>query len=399
MNRHTSHYPSMRLLAVGILIVATLGLSQDTHAQSGARGIPTVVIAVMQQPLDPSSPTVTTELRRVTGTDTPQPLYRTVTSYGDSLALSRDGRRLAFTDRQFELHLVTIATGHDQTLGKGIWAQFSPSGRYLASMAGDLMPVISPGPQGHLTLNDLTTGRRSSVGPSDPLFSDFTWSPRADRLAWQIHLLKGGANQQRPDPKGPLWMGTASAMRPGRVTIMRPPGRLGDLVRPRTTTQVRNDGSPTWSADGKSLIYWKYASKEASGDTYRWQLVAWQIPSGPARVVWTARTAFPNDMMPPPPVVSPNGSAIASLLGGPNHTLNQLTLYFPAKGTTRTLALPGEPRQVVFSPNGKQLVVVWDEPPTGSDSHIDRRAGLVDVASGKLQTLGPALQAFWCTCG
>jgi hypothetical protein len=59
---------------------------------------------------------------------------------------------------------------------------------------------------------------------------------------------------------------------------MRPPGRLGGVLRLGKTPEIPNDGSPTWSADGMSPLYSKYLSKEPCGDTYRWQLVRWQTP-------------------------------------------------------------------------------------------------------------------------
>jgi hypothetical protein len=207
----------MRLLAVSLLVAAMLGIAQRSWAQQAPRVSnvsPALVIAALQKPLDRSSPIVTTQLRPVTGSGAPQSLYRPIPSHGDSVAVGPDERKLAYTDQQFQLHLVTLANGRDHALGKGIWAQFSSSGRYLASIAGCIMSVISPGPRGHLTVDGLTAGRKTRVGPNNSLFSYFTWPPRPDRLGWQIHLLKGGSPQRRPDPKGHLWVGTASAAQP-----------------------------------------------------------------------------------------------------------------------------------------------------------------------------------------
>lgn len=392
------------LLRAACLFFATMpwasnrALAQAPEAGSGT--LPsTIVTAVLLRPLDPSMPLAEVQLRRVSSTGASRRLTPPFTSYGDSLDLSKDGRRLVYTDQKFRLHLITLSSGRDQVLGKGIWAQFSADGRYLAYLTGGVMPIITPGAQGHLMVYDLTTGQRSLVGSKNPLLSDFAWSPRSDRLAWQIHLLKGGKTQKRPNPRGPLWMAVASAPRPRQAQVMRPPGRLGDAMVSGQGVEVRSDGSPTWSAAGRSILYWRFLSKEPSTDTYRWQLVRWRLSNGPARVVWTTRAAFTNEMLPPPAVVSPNGSVIASLLGGPNHDLNRLTLYLPAQGRARPVRLPGEPRQVVFSPSSRQLVAVWDQPSANDKTLTVRRASLVDVGTGKVRDLGPALQAFWCTCG
>ena len=117
--------------------------------------------------------------------------------------------------------------------------QFSATTRYLAFIAAPVMPISYPGPQGHLYVFDMATGKKSRVGPQGPLLSSFAWSPRSDRLAWQVTLLHGGYPQRRPNPKGPLVVGLASAGSPRNVVLVHPPGKNGDIVDPENLSSLR----------------------------------------------------------------------------------------------------------------------------------------------------------------
>ncbi len=270
--------------------------------------------------------------------------------------------------------------------------QFSATTRYLAFIAAPVMPISYPGPQGHLYVFDMATGKKSRVGPQGPLLSSFAWSPRSDRLAWQVTLLHGGYPQRRPNPKGPLVVGLASAGSPRNVVLVHPPGKNGDIVDPGKSVLIEEDGGFQWSADGTSLLYWRNQSRSSS--LSRWRLTKWDISLGSAHVIATISTTLsPDDGTLPLSPVATTANEIAAMIGD-SKGLNSITLIRSNPASEITVRLPYRPVMAAFAPGSRELLIVTQG---AGRSGLARQAGLVQASRNKYASIGQAISAFWVT--
>jgi len=115
------------------------------------------------------------------------PLYRALPT--SDVAVSPDGRLLAYGDAGHTVHLVSLVRGTDRMIGRGVSPRFSFDGRDLAYVTGPVLPVATPGIQGtDLEVYDIERGMLSRVSPhhAGPL-TGFTWAPRDHRLIWRIN--------------------------------------------------------------------------------------------------------------------------------------------------------------------------------------------------------------------
>ena len=248
-----------------------------------------------------------------------RPLYRPFTTTDGALAvpgldLSADGRRLSYNDARYRVHLVDLTTGGDRVLGAGMAPRFSPDGRYLAYIAVPGQPLPGLGPHGDgVMIYDLRAGtlRRVAGQPRGALLSSFVWSPRGDRLAWQIE-----ANR----PAAPFSIGVVEAAQPDRLRPIVP------------AAPMRVSGGVAWGADGNGLLFWGLAALAGSAHQAlpRFALLGQPLSGGPARVVLPAAPVDWIEGIPPAPLLSPDGRLIASLLGTQSGR-NQLAL-FPRDG-------------------------------------------------------------------
>ncbi len=299
------------------------------------------------------------------------PLYHALPT--SDVAVSPSGRLLAYGDAGHMVHLVSLARGTDQVIGRGVSPRFSFDGRDLAYVIGPVFPVATPGIQGtDLEIYDIGRGVLSRVGPrhAGPL-TTFTWAPRDRRLIWRIN---GNATALR--------VGLADADHPSVARI---------LTLPTSATAA---GAIAWSPDGARLLYWRFtASRTVRGvPVPLFALTSWRLPNGP----WTdalspAQTAWTEGIA-PAPVPNPSGATVASLLGEPVGHRDQVSLYTYGQTTPRRIALPGEPRLVRYNADGTRFVAVWTPAyGHGTLSH----AALVRADTGSLRDLGPAVAAFW----
>lgn len=367
----------VRTLRALILFTALAGAAQPAHAltqgATAARHHAALILAV---PLSASSPSsYRVQLYRRLAGGAMCPLYHPFTTTDGSLAvagiaLSDDGRWLSYSDSVMHVHLVALPHGSDRVIGRGLDPQFSPDRRYLAFLTHNTPGLLADG----LMVYTLRSHVLSHAGqPHGALLNSVAWSPRGDRLAWQIEPNR---------PNAPFTIGVASAAQPHHTSI----------TTPSASTQL---SGVAWSADGRSLLLWSLA---AMGNTPGhalplFVLLRQPLPTGPARVVIPATPVNWIEGIPPAPALNPDGTLIASLLGGPKRGLNQLVFFRPGRPAARSIALPGEPRQVAYDPAGSpRLVTAWNAYRAGKDV---RRATLVDTASGQTRDLGPAVAAFW----
>jgi dipeptidyl aminopeptidase/acylaminoacyl peptidase len=308
-----------------------------------------------------------------------RPLYRPFTTTDGQLAvpgidLSADGRWLSYNDGRFRVHLVNLTTDSDRVLGAGLGPRFSPDGRYLAYVAVPGKPLPGLGPFGDgVMIYDLRAGTLRRTGqPRGALVSSVVWSPRGGRLAWQVLLNR---------PTAPFTIGVADAAQPARLRTITP------------AAHMPISGGVTWGADGRGLLFWGLAAMggTAQNQLPRFALLGQPLAGGPVRVVLPAMAVDWIEGIPPPPVLSPDGRLIASLIGD-RRGFNQLVLFRRGGAVARRVPLPGEPRQVAFAPTGPQVAVAWNVYRNNADM---RHVTLVNAASGRTQDLGPAVAAFW----
>jgi len=303
-------------------------------------------------------------LCRYSSSRSPVPLYRPLPT-GD-IDIAADGRLVAYRDSQYRVHLVEIAASTDRILGLGVEPRFSHDGRYLAYVTGDSLPL--PKSPERLVVYALATKKSVPVGPltlprvGDTWNVDSTllaWSPRADALAW-------------------FDMGTAKS----GVTVATFIG--GTAFRLATVISAKLGSWLAWTPDGSGVLYWSAAGfKTVKGEPEAdFNLVRQAVPGGATTVLVAAAPTRWIEGIAPAPVPSPDGTLFASLLGEPSGGYDLVTLF--ARGRhRRTINLPVAPSLARFSPSGAQLVV--------AGSH----ASLIDVPTGHVHDLGPAVAAFW----
>ena len=301
-----------------------------------------------------------------------RPFYRALPSTDVDIAAG--GRLLAYSDPGGLVHVVDVAKGIDRTVGRGVGPRFSPDGAVLAFIGSATAPA--PASSESLDVYRLATGRLTELGPATVLRTGqrdpaglFAWAPRGERIAW----LQLGA--------------TPPATRLSVAT-------LHGANRAVTTVPVVGiDSGPAWDAAGSSILYWHATTPShgpaTSPSTYR--VLRWQLPNGLARTVTPSIPTHWLEGVAPAPVASPQGTAIASLLGASRGGFDQVLLYSPGHGA-RTIALPGQLTSVRFAPVGARFAATWTQ--AGGAGPISH-AGLVDSATGRVQDLGPARSAFW----
>ena len=301
-----------------------------------------------------------------------RPFYRALPSTDVDIAAG--GRLLAYSGPGGRVHVVDVAKGTDRTVGRGVGPRFSPDGAVLAFIGSATAPA--PASSESLDVYRLATGRLTELGPATVLRTGqhdpaglFAWAPRGERIAW----LQLGA--------------TPLATRLSVATLH------GSNRAMTTVPVVGIDSGPAWDAAGSSILYW-HATTPSQGPvtsppTYR--VLRWQLPNGPARTVTPSIPTHWLGGVAPAPVASPQGTAIASLLGTSRGGFDQVLLYSPGHGS-QTIALPGQLTSVRFAPVGARFAATWTQ--TGGAGPISH-AGLVDPATGRVQDLGPALSAFW----
>ena len=90
--------------------------------------------------------------------------------------------------------------------------------------------------------------------------------------------------------------------------------------------------------------------------------------NGPAQVLARVDAAWRKDLsFVPPPVASPKGRVVVSMLGGPRGSYGQLKLVQIANQRTVSVALGGRLMEAKFNQTGSQLSVVREVPEENSN--------------------------------
>lgn len=384
------------LLCVPILNVAVQKQASHETRDVGASQLATA--AVLGQ-IDAQGHSATVKLMLHAKSDPPTPVYRKFVTYfspgvAACLDLSTDRRWLAYDDPVFRIHVVNTVTRKKTVIGKGFRPTFSADGKYLAYLTADQYPVGTPGVQGFLRVYALGTGDGKSVGAGAKgyLYSDYAWSAQGHRLLWQINLLKGGAHQKRPNPAGPLWVGIASADRPAHVTVVHPPGRRGDLIRPGHPPDVRSDGGFSWAYGGSAVLYWRWRSSSNHGLVNRWALTRYRLPHGPAKTLALLSSSLPKDVGSVAPPLAARHGFVASLLpGSGNHP--QLLRILDKWDHFSSVRLTASPIAGAFEPVGDRVAVVVGRP--AKEGTFIQDVDIIKRGSESVKRISASLFARW----
>jgi WD40 repeat protein len=236
----------------------------------------------------------------------------------------------------------TVA-GDGSTRHLGPWRQasWSPHGRYVAVTAGDRLTVVDA----HGT--QLWTLRRPAA--TDPRW----YSPSGFRIAYlsntALRVVAGDGTGDHPVAAGVA--NVAPAWRPGhpygpyelayvtnRGRVVVRDGDTGQLIW--STARGLHARSLAWSDDGEHLL----ALSPTAGRVY----------DGSGRLASTI--ALPRHVAESDGALSPDGSAVALVLGGNEVVVASAGSSKP--GLRRVLAGSGL-REVAFSPDGRWLLVSW----------------------------------------
>ncbi len=356
--------------ALAVLTSSIFSPTQDVRAAPVASAAPALLLAV-PTPMSPlvAARSYAVQLERRDSSGTLQPVYHrfTVQPGIGAIAVSPDGRLLAYDDPSSVVHLVTLAGGQDRVLGQGGSPAFSFDSRYVAygpSVAGEGRGVD------HLSVaaTSATTASTLAAGPHLTIAA-FAWAPHDDRLA-----------MESADTDGNTVFGIAAAGKSETQQIVS-----------RTYTL---DGGLAWAVDGRALLYWHYAGSKRMKNIISSQfgLLRLMLPAGPTSTLLAPTLTAWSEGLPPAAVVDSSGTHIASLLGAPGAGFNQVVVFAGPGVHPLSVALPGEPRAVAFTPSGSQGVAVWQ---SLRGAVTVSRAVLFSSSSGQAQDLGPAVAAFW----
>lgn len=354
-----------------LALAASVALAAPLPTPARAAGpSPSLLLAVPT----PSSPPVAArsyavQLERRDPSGTLQPIYHrfTVQPGVGAIAVSPDGRLLAYDDPSSVVHLATLAGGQDRVLGHGGSPAFSFDSRYVAY--GPSSPGEGRGVD-HVSVAATSTSTAYTVAAGPHLtIAAFAWAPHDDRLAIES-----------ADTDGHTAFGVAAAGKPGTQQI---------VLRTQTF-----DGGLAWAADGRALLYWHYAGTKTVNNAFssRFALLRLALPSGSSSTLLAPTGASWSEGLPPAAVLDSAGTHIASLLGAPGAGFNQVVVFTGPALRARSVALPGEPRAVAFAPSGVQGVAVWQ---SLKGVVTVSRAALFSSNGGQAQDVGPAVAAFW----
>jgi len=279
------------------------------------------------------------------------------------IAVSADGRWLAFTDPSSRLHLINLRTDRGITLGEGVRPAFSADARYLAFIADFASDSYTTGVA---EIYDLSTRTLGPVGPRGLSAQSLEWSHRGDRLAFS-------AARWPRSPGGDQRFGVATGGNPRRALPLAAP-------RPGVYS------GPAWSWDDRGLIYWR------SGNGRVW-LMEQPISPRPPQVLTSFRYQCKCAWYDAPVPTAQHVLSDLPALGVKN------TFAAVGRGGVAEVRLPGSPSSVAafaVNPSGHKVAVAtsrWDS----GRSAFRYGVTLWSDVSLAAKRHGPWLAAFWVT--
>jgi hypothetical protein len=275
----------------------------------------------------------------------PAPALTEVPGGGRLLVLSSDGAWVVQPD------------GSRRLIGRYDEATWSPHGLFVGAAEGHTLSAVEPDGTAHWSV--------SAPG----IVRDPRWSPSGLRIAYRsgdalrlVHA-NGSADSQlapRVAPVPPAW----SPRGPHELAFLDASGSLRILDADSgeqlgSASALRGATALAWAPSGSPIL-------EASPLALRTRTVAIDKLAGRARLGAPQALRLPAGATVESAAFSTHSSAVAAILRLPAHgegpTRSELVLYGPGGGPPRRLlSVPGSLSGLLWSPDGRRLLVSWRE--------------------------------------
>ena len=315
--------------------------------------------------------------------------------------VSPDGKRIAYvrqsgdvmTDRnRLSIWLVDIATGRQRPLvsGAGRYAmpRWSPDGSRIAYSSSD-----EGGAQLHVRWLDSGASTRITNLPDAP--ESLAWSPDGRQIAYTMRVPGEGLKLGKaPDkPEGAQWAPPLEVydratyrtdeggyIKPGATRIFVVAAD-GGAPRQLTFGPFADDGAPEWTPDGRTLLFSSIRRPDWQRDFNNSEVYALDVASGAIQPLTTRDGPDAN------PLPSPDGRRIAYLgYDDTRRTYEDTELYLMDRdgGGARSLTagLDRSFDDAQWAPDGRSLIVAYDEKGVKKLGRLSLDGGLRELASG-----------------
>jgi Tol biopolymer transport system component len=236
---------------------------------------------------------------------------------------------------------VVHADGSKRLLGSYSESTWSPHGLYEAATEGGELTALDPIGEVRWSISRPAPVRRPS------------WSPDGERIAYlsggDLRVVAGDGTGDRLLMRGVALV--APAWEPGpsrRLTFAEAGGGLRTIEADSGRTVFGLDPGTkvtglAWSGDGARLLVTAPSQLQVRGPAGS---VAWRVQAPPG---WSVRAA----------AISPDGERVAAVLTSASGRQSALDLAGPGGERRRLFAGPGRFDDVLYSPDGRWLLLTW----------------------------------------